>query len=101
MFKNKPSYVEFLEGILVGGSLAAVASFVFGTKRGKKLQQLLLAKYKKLEHKAGRYAHKVEKAVKSPVARKLKRMVKKAVTKTPAKKAVRTSRRRRTTRKAR
>ncbi|SRR5581483_1519020 len=100
MFKNKPSYVEFLEGILIGGSLAAVASFVFGTKRGKKLQQQILAKYKKIEHKAGHYVHKVEKAAKSPVAKKLKRMVNKAVKKTAARKMIR-SRRRKSTTKAR
>lgn len=101
MFKSKPSYVEFLEGILVGGSLAAVAVFVLGTGKGKKLQKQLIAKYKKLGHKAGHYMHNVEKAAKSPVAKKLKRMVKKAVSRKPARKVVRTARRKKATRKAR
>lgn len=98
MFKSKPSYVEFLEGIVIGGSLAAVAVFVFGTGKGKKLQKQLMEKYKKLGHKAGRYMHNVERAVKSPVAKKLKRMVKKVVSRKTARKKVRTARRKRTAR---
>lgn len=102
MFKSKPAYIEFMEGMLVGGSLAAVAVFVLGTGKGKKLQKQLVEKYKKLGHKAGHYMHNVEKAVKSPVAKKIKRMVKKAVSKKPARKVVRSARRRKTsTRKAR
>jgi len=101
MFKSKPSYVEFLEGMLVGGSLATMAVFVFGTQKGKKLQKQFLEKYKKLGHKAGHYLHQVEKAARSPVAKKLKRMVKKAAPKKSAHKTVRSARRTKTARKAR
>jgi hypothetical protein len=101
MFKSKPHYVEFLEGLFVGGSLAAVAVFVLGTGKGKRLQKQLLERYKKLGRKAGHYAHNVQRAVKSPVAKKLKRMVKKAASRKTARKTVRTARRKHAARKAR
>lgn len=81
MFEKKTSYVEFLEGMVVGGSLAAMAVFVFGTGQGKKLQKKLTDNYKKLGHKAGFYMHKVQKAANSPMAKKLKRMAERGVTK--------------------
>jgi gas vesicle protein len=93
MFKSKHSYVDFLEGMLIGGSLAAAASFVFGTQKGKKLQKDVLAKYKKLGHKAEHYLDNVKKAVKSPMAKKLKRLAKKSLkikTRTMSKKVKRT-----------
>lgn len=101
MFKSKPHYVEFLEGLFVGGSLAAVAVFVLGTGKGKKLQKKLIEKYKKLSHKAGHYIHNVERAVKSPAARKIKRMVKKVTGRKKARKTFRTARRKSAARKAR
>ncbi len=75
MFKSKHSYVDFLEGILIGGSLGAAATFIFGTEKGKKLQKEVSQKYKKLERKAGHYRHNVEKAFKSPAAKKLQKEI--------------------------
>ena len=100
MFKSKHTYVEFLEGMVVGGSLAAMAVFVFGTDKGKKLQKEVMEQYKKLGNKAGFYMHKVEKAANSPVAKKLKRAVKKVVSRKSVRKALSTARRGKTARKA-
>ena len=88
MFKKKHSYVEFLEGILLGGSLAAVASFVFGTKKGKKLQMQVLNKCKKLGHKAEHYIESAKKVAKGPMSKKLKRLASKAIRAKPVKKAL-------------
>lgn len=75
MQKPKHSYVDFLEGMLLGGSLGAAAALIFGTERGKKLQKEVLQQYKKLESKAGHYRHNVERAFKSPAAKKLKKEI--------------------------
>lgn len=83
---SKSKYVNFLEGILVGGSLGAAVTFMFGTKEGKKLQQEIVKKYKLLEHKAEGYQKKVKKAIKSPVAKKLERLTRKAVSQKVTKK---------------
>jgi gas vesicle protein len=77
MFKQRTSYVEFLEGMVVGGSLAAMAVFVLGTPRGKKLQKQLMENYKKLGDKAEFY---LQKAAHAPIAKKMKRMAHRAVT---------------------
>ena len=79
MFKTKPSYTGFLEGILIGGSLAAAATFFLGTEEGKKMRKGMMHKYKEFERKAKHYRENVKKAVRSPVARKLKRVANKAV----------------------
>jgi gas vesicle protein len=100
MFKTKHSYVDFLEGVLIGGSLAAAATFVFGTAKGKKLQKEVLAKYKKLGHKAEHYLDNVKKAVKGPMAKKLKRLAKKTLNKKSVRKAFRTVRRKSTAKRA-
>lgn len=78
-------YVNFLEGMLLGGSLGAVVTFMFGTKEGKKIQEKLVRKYRMLEHKADHYQKAVQKAVKSPMARKLKRLAKTAISNPPKK----------------
>ena len=100
MSRNKSSYVEFLEGMVVGGSLAAMAVYVFGTDQGKKLQKQLMDNYKKVGHKAGFYVHKVQRAAKSPIAKKLKRIAKNAVKRKSVRQVIRTARRGKTTRKA-
>ncbi|MBI2743529.1 MAG: hypothetical protein HYX48_06400 [Chlamydiales bacterium] len=95
MFKSRQhSYADFIEGMLIGGSLAAFTTFMFGTEKGKKLQKELVQKYKKLGHKVERYRGSLERAVKSPAARKLKRAVKKAIESRPARKIARKTARR-------
>lgn len=90
-------YVNFLEGLLVGGSLGAAATFLFGTKQGKELQKKIVKKYQTLEHKAEHYIHNAEKAAKGPMAKKLKRLLGKAIKKRPTSKL----KRRKSTRKVR
>ncbi len=84
MFNSKPkhSYVDLFEGIIIGSSLAAVATFIFGTKKGKDLQKELVHQYKKLGHTTKEMRKKIEKVIKSRTAKKVKRTVKKAVKKT-------------------
>ena len=77
MFKQRHSGKQFMEGMLIGSSLAAAATFVFGTKKGKALQKKLVQKYKTLGHKAEGYMHTLQKAMRSPAAKKLKGLVKK------------------------
>jgi len=78
MFRSKPqhSYVDLFEGILIGGSLVAMTGFLFGTKKGKKLQKDMLHQYKKMRHKAEDLREKIEKTVKRE-APKIKRKAKK------------------------
>ncbi len=65
MFQKKPqhSYIDLFEGILIGGSLVAMSTFLFGTKKGKRLQKDLLHQYHKLKHKADHLREKLEKTV--------------------------------------
>jgi len=80
---NKPKnhYAEFMEGILVGGAVGAVATFILGTTKGRRLQKQMLHKYRKLgENLESRVGHlrshmkKVtRKVMKSKVARKVKK----------------------------
>lgn len=74
--KSKHSYVDLFEGIIIGGSLAAAATFLFGTKKGKELQKDLVREYKKLGHTTKDMKRKLEKAIKSKTAKKVKRAVK-------------------------
>ncbi len=74
MFKSKQSHSHFLEGILLGSTIGAVSTFLFGTNKGKKIQKELVSKYKKL-------SHKIEKAAKSPVGKKIKKAAKRVVKK--------------------
>jgi gas vesicle protein len=86
--KSKHSYVDLFEGIIIGGSLAAAATFLFGTKKGKDLQKDLVKEYKKLGHTTKDMKRKLEKAIKKQAARKVKRAVKlKRATKTRVRKA--------------
>ena len=91
MFENKKhSYMDLFEGIIIGGSLAAAATFIFGTKKGKELQKTLLTQYKKLgrsskdmKAKFDKLVHlhtakKVKSAVKSKAKKVVKKVVKKA-----------------------
>jgi len=83
MFNSKPkhSYSDLFEGILIGGSLAAMTTFLFGTRRGKEFQKELMHKYKMLKNKADHMREKIEKAVNSPAAKKVKRKAKALKTK--------------------
>lgn len=89
MFKRKSehSYIDLFEGILIGGSLGAMTTFLFGTKKGKEVQKHLMQKYKKIGAKAEHMRDKLDKAMKSPVAKKIKRAAKKVVKKTVRKTA--------------
>lgn len=88
MFKSKHSYADFIEGMLVGGSLGAAATFMLGTEQGKKLQKEMMKKCKMLGSKVEHYRDNIERAVKSPAAKKLKRLAKKAVRSQVARKVV-------------
>lgn len=83
MFNVKPkhSYLELFEGLIIGGSLAAAATFLFGTKKGKELQKDLVRKYKKFGRVTHEMKQKFDKTIHTQLA-KGKRKVK------PAKKAV-------------
>lgn len=100
MFKKKHSYVDFLEGILISGSLAAVTSFVFGTARGKKLQKEVLAKCKKLGHKAEYYLENIKKAAKGPMSKKLKRLAKNTLNSKPVRNVLKKVKQKRVKRKS-
>ncbi len=76
-FKSQHSYSELLEGIVIGGSLAAAATFLFGTKKGKELQKDLVRKYKKIGHVTHEMKQKFDKRIQAELA-KNKRKVKKA-----------------------
>jgi gas vesicle protein len=83
MFKSKKmSYVDFVEVLLIGGSLGAMATFMLGTEKGKKLQKEMIHKYKMLGHKVEHFRDDVVKVAKSPAAKKIKRAAK-ALMKTP------------------
>ncbi len=98
MFKPKHSYIDFLEGVLIGGSLGAAGLFLFGTQKGKKLQKKAMQHYHALEKKAHHYRDNLERAMKSPAAKKLKQLTKKVVT--PKRKAIKKSAARRSSRRA-
>ena len=86
MFESKPkhSYIDLFEGIIIGGSLAAAATFIFGTKKGKELQKKLVNQYKKLGHTTKAMKDKFEKLVHLHAAKKIKRAVKAKVKKVKA-----------------
>jgi gas vesicle protein len=91
--KSKHSYVELFEGIIIGGSLAAAASFIFGTKKGKELQKGLVHQYKKLGYTTKSMKQKIEKVIKKAKTSKhaIKTKSKKASKKVKAK--IKTSKR--------
>jgi len=78
MFKVKSnhSFVDLFEGIIIGGSLVAAATFLFGTKKGKEWQKKLLDQYKKLGHVTKDVREQFEKVLKTHLAKKIKRQVK-------------------------
>lgn len=76
MFKVKSQHsaaAALFEGILIGGSLVALSTFLFGTKKGKEFQKEILSKYKMLGDKAGSIREEIERAVKSKASKKHKR----------------------------
>jgi gas vesicle protein len=83
MFGSKPkhTYLHLFEGIIIGGTLAAAAAFVFGTKKGKALQKKVVSQYKKLGRVSTQLRHKFEKIVHLQAVKKIKRAVKSKVKK--------------------
>jgi gas vesicle protein len=79
MFESKPkhSYIDLFEGIIIGGSLAAAATFIFGTKKGKELQKKLVNQYQKLGRTTKTMKDKFEKLIHLHTTKKIKRAVKK------------------------
>ncbi|MBX9923843.1 MAG: hypothetical protein K2Y01_07005 [Rhabdochlamydiaceae bacterium] len=61
--KSEHSYKDVFEGILIGGSLVALTTFIFGTKQGKEFQKGLLDKYHVLKRKAEEFQGKLHKVV--------------------------------------
>jgi gas vesicle protein len=78
MFKVKSnhSFVDLFEGIIIGGSLIAAATFLFGTKKGKEWQKKLVQQYKKLGHVSHDIREQFEKVLKTHLAKQIKRAVK-------------------------
>lgn len=77
MFRMRQhSYKNLLEGLIIGGSLAAVTTYVLGTRKGKKFQKDFLAKVEEVRKQIKKSSHKAA-AVKSK--RKVKAVAKKAV----------------------
>jgi gas vesicle protein len=78
MFKVKSnhSFVDLFEGIIIGGSLVAAATFLFGTKKGKEWQKKLVHQYKKLGHVTQDIREQFEKVLKTHLAKQIKRTVK-------------------------
>jgi gas vesicle protein len=83
--KSKHSYLDLFEGMIIGGTLAAAATFIFGTKKGKELQKELVHQYKKLGHTTKKMRSKIEHAINLHTAKKLKQSVKKKVKKVKSK----------------
>jgi len=82
MFETKKhSYLDLFEGIIIGGSLAAAATFLFGTKKGKELQKKLVSQFKKFGHITQRMKDKVDKIIHLHAAKKVKRVVKSKIKK--------------------
>lgn len=81
--KSDHSYIDLFKGIIIGGSLAAAATFLFGTKKGKELQKELLHQYKKFGRTTKEMKKKFEHAIHSEVVKKIKRTLKR---KKPSKK---------------
>lgn len=71
--KSKHSYRDIFEGIAIGGGLTGLAVFLFGTKKGKEIQNEVVKKYKKLRHRAEMSMKKLGYGAKS---KKIKRKVK-------------------------
>lgn len=76
MAESKHSYIDLFEGIIIGGSLAAAATFLFGTRKGKELRTELVHQYKKLGRTTKNMRHKIERAVRAHTEKKMKSEVK-------------------------
>lgn len=79
MFGSKPkhSFLDICEGIIIGGSLAAAATFLFGTKKGKELRQEAANQYKKVGTATKRIKSRIGKFVKAHTPTKTKKKAKK------------------------
>lgn len=102
MFKVKSdhNYIDLFEGIIIGGSLVAAATFLFGTKKGKALQKELVHQYKKFGHVSKDVRHKLEKALEAHTAKGTKSAAKAKPRKT-VKKTVKRAKRKTTAAKKR
>lgn len=92
MFESKRhSFADILEGMIIGGSIAAVTTFLFGTQKGKRLQKKLLGKVEKLRSnvKTKTARRKVKRAIKRAVSRKVQRARKKVAVKVAGTRALR------------
>ncbi|MBX9838697.1 MAG: YtxH domain-containing protein [Silvanigrellaceae bacterium] len=83
--KTKHSYLDLFEGIIIGGSLAAAATFLFGTKKGKELQKKLVDQYKKLGRTTKKMREKLENAIELHTVHRAGPKVKKTAKKIKAK----------------
>ncbi len=84
MFEIKRhSFADILEGMIIGGSIAAVTTFLFGTQKGKRLQKKLLGKVEKIRStvKTRTARRKIKRAIKKAVSRKVQRVRKKVAIK--------------------
>jgi gas vesicle protein len=84
MFNMKQtSYKNILEGLIIGGSLAAVTTYVLGTRKGKKFQKEFLAKVEEIRRQVKKSAHKAapgkSKRTKRAAAKKAVRAVRRKV----------------------
>ncbi len=68
---KKHNYADIIEGMIIGGSIAAMTTYMFGTKKGKKLQKDFIEKVEQLRANAKREVGKTK-------VRKAKRKIKKA-----------------------
>ena len=77
--KSKHSFMDLFEGIIIGGSLAAAATFLFATKKGKEMRKKFVHQYRKLGRTTKKMRDKIEHAIhvyvpkKQTVKRKAKR----------------------------
>src|SRR5690349_14611484 len=74
--KSEHSYMDLFKGIIIGGSLAAAATFIFGTKKGKELQKEFVHQYKKFGRTTKDMKRKFEHAIHAQIAKKVKRTLK-------------------------
>ena len=80
--KTKHSNLDLFDVIIIGGSLAAAATFIFGTKKGKELQKKLVHQYKKLGRTTKKMREKLKNTIElHTVTRRVKPKVKKTAKK--------------------
>lgn len=84
MFNKQTPYKNILEGLIIGGSLAAVTTYVLGTRKGKKFQKEFLAKVEDIRRQIKKSAHKAapgksKKAKRAAVKRKVRAIKRKVI----------------------